>query len=64
MHKDLLDQAVSLATLDARKPKQANVRRAISSTYYDLFHLLVKSRPFGQVSPLRIGWKNPRRRAQ
>jgi len=41
MHKDLLDQAVSLATLDARKPKQANLRRAISSTYYALFHLLV-----------------------
>jgi hypothetical protein len=41
MHKDLLDQAVSLATLDAKKPKQANLRRAISSIYYALFHLLV-----------------------
>lgn len=41
MHKDLLDQAVSLAKLDAEKPKQANLRRAVSSTYYALFHLLV-----------------------
>ena len=41
MHKDLLDQAVSLAKLDAKKPKQANLRRAVSSTYYALFHLLV-----------------------
>jgi len=27
MHKDLLDQAVSLAMLGAKKPKQANLRR-------------------------------------
>ena len=41
MHKDLLEQAVRLAKLDAKKPKQANLRRAISSAYYALFHLLV-----------------------
>jgi uncharacterized protein (UPF0332 family) len=41
VHKDLLEQAVRLATLDARRPKQANLRRAISSAYYALFHLLV-----------------------
>lgn len=37
---DLLDQADQLATLDARRPKQANLRRSISSSYYALFHLL------------------------
>lgn len=42
MYSDLLDQAKSLATLDAKKPKQANLRRAISSTYYALFHFLVE----------------------
>ena len=41
MHKDLLEQAVRLAKLDAKKPKQANLRRAISSAYYAMFHLLV-----------------------
>jgi uncharacterized protein (UPF0332 family) len=41
VHKDLLEQAVRLAKLDARRPKQANLRRAISSAYYALFHLLV-----------------------
>ena len=37
---DLLAQARSLATSDAKKPKQANLRRAISSAYYALFHFL------------------------
>jgi uncharacterized protein (UPF0332 family) len=41
VHKDLLEQAIRLAKLDPRRPKQANLRRAISSTYYALFHLLV-----------------------
>ena len=41
MHEDLLKQAYRLATLDAKKPRQVNLRRAISSTYYALFHMLV-----------------------
>ena len=41
MYKDLLEQAARLAKLDAKKPKQANLRRAISSAYYALFHMLV-----------------------
>jgi hypothetical protein len=41
VYKDLLEQAYNLATLDAKKPRQANPRRAISSTYYALFHMLV-----------------------
>jgi hypothetical protein len=40
LHSDLLVQAQRLAQLDARRPKQANLRRAVSSTYYALFHLL------------------------
>lgn len=39
--KDLLAQAKTLADLDSGKPKQANLRRAISSAYYCLFHLLI-----------------------
>ncbi len=41
MYKDLLRQAHDLATLDALKPRQANLRRAVSSAYYALFHALV-----------------------
>lgn len=37
---DLLTQARSLATSDSNKPKQANLRRAVSSAYYALFHFL------------------------
>ena len=40
LHGDLLEQAVHLAQVDTRRPKQANLRRAVSSAYYALFHLL------------------------
>lgn len=38
---DLLVQARRLAELDSGKPKQANLRRAVSSAYYALFHLFI-----------------------
>lgn len=38
---DLLVQARHLALVDAGKPKQANLRRAVSAAYYSLFHLLL-----------------------
>jgi len=38
--QDLLAQAGLLARLDPRRPNQANVRRAASTAYYALFHLL------------------------
>lgn len=40
-HRDLLDQADLLAKREPRKPKQANLRRAVSGAYYAVFHLLV-----------------------
>jgi uncharacterized protein (UPF0332 family) len=40
-HDDLLDQSDHLARRDPRRPKQANLRRAVSTAYYALFHLLV-----------------------
>ena len=39
--KELLAQAKLLATKEARRPKQASLRRAVSASYYALFHLLV-----------------------
>lgn len=42
MHDDLLQQAQQLATLDPRRPRQANLRRAVSAAYYALFHFLIE----------------------
>ncbi|MBW3541909.1 MAG: hypothetical protein KY476_16695 [Planctomycetes bacterium] len=41
MHEDLLNQAERLAKLDPRRPRQTNLRRAVSSAYYAVFHFLV-----------------------
>ena len=38
---DLLVQAQDLTRKDRRKPKQASLRRAVSTAYYALFHLLI-----------------------
>jgi hypothetical protein len=40
-HDDLLKQAEGLARIDVAKPRQANLRRAVSSAYYAVFHFLV-----------------------
>lgn len=40
---DLLEQAEHLCRREARRPKQASLRRAISAAYYSVFHLLVAS---------------------
>jgi hypothetical protein len=43
VHQDLIAQARALAKLDAKgKPKQANLKRAVSAAYYALFHFLVE----------------------
>jgi hypothetical protein len=41
--EDLLAQARTLAGLDTTRPKQASLRRAVSTAYYSLFHLLLAS---------------------
>jgi uncharacterized protein (UPF0332 family) len=51
---DLVRQAEHLATKDPTKPLQASLRRAVSTAYYAVFHLLIEeavaavkfSRPF------------------
>lgn len=45
---DLLQQARQLAQIDPRRPKQANVRRAVSAAYYAVFHEVV-ARAVGSV---------------
>ena len=41
LHADLLKQAKLLAGKEPRRPLQASLRRAVSASYYALFHLLV-----------------------
>lgn len=41
LHTDLLRQARHLAVREPRRPLQASLRRAISASYYALFHFLV-----------------------
>jgi hypothetical protein len=41
LHRQYLQQARRLARLDPRRPQQGNLRRAVSTTYYALFHFLV-----------------------
>jgi len=38
---DLLEQAYHLARRERKHPKQASLRRAVSTAYYALFHLLI-----------------------
>ena len=40
-HDELLEQAQHLANRERKQPRQASLRRAISSAYYALFHLLI-----------------------
>jgi uncharacterized protein (UPF0332 family) len=51
----LLDQARHLATIDRKRPRQASLRRAVSTAYYALFHLLTIA--------AAANWKQPRLRA-
>lgn len=39
---DLLQQADHLATYEGVTPSQASLRRALSTAYYALFHLLIE----------------------
>lgn len=40
-HDDLLNQALHLVHKEPRNPRQASLRRAVSTAYYALFHLLI-----------------------
>jgi uncharacterized protein (UPF0332 family) len=51
---DLLEQARHLANREPKRPKQASLRRAVSTAYYALFHLL--------TSEAAKNWKRPAER--
>jgi uncharacterized protein (UPF0332 family) len=41
LHNDLLEQALHLAWREPKKPRQASLRRAVSTAYYALFQMLL-----------------------
>jgi hypothetical protein len=41
LHSQLIEQAHHLAARERRKPRQASLRRAVSTAYYALFHFLI-----------------------
>lgn len=54
---DLLAQARILVNFDTRRPKQASLRRAVSTAYYALFHLLTAAciQKFVPAAPKGLG---------
>jgi uncharacterized protein (UPF0332 family) len=54
--QDLLEQANHLANREPKRPRQASLRRAVSTAYYALFHLL--------VADAISHWNKPQQRAQ
>ena len=52
---DLLEQAYHLASREPKRPKQASLRRAVSTAYYALFHLL--------SSETAKNWRRPAERS-
>ena len=60
---DLLRQADQLAYSGTSKPRQADLRRAVSSAYYALFHLLVADGAAQAGSRLSVPGKMKIRRA-
>jgi hypothetical protein len=41
LHTDLIEQAEHLTWRESRWPRQASLRRAVSTAYYALFHMLL-----------------------
>lgn len=53
---DLLEQSRHLANREPRRPRQASLRRAVSTAYYALFHLLTAA----AVSNWKIARQRPK----
>ena len=52
MYDDLMDLAERIARLDTGKPRQAHLRRAVSTAYYAVFHFLVEESCAAQIGTL------------
>jgi len=56
--RDLLEQATHLANREPKRPKQASLRRALSSAYYALFHLLIHDSAFDAAPSAPAGLRD------
>ncbi len=56
LSSDLLAQARRLARNEPKKPKQASLRRSVSTAYYALFHFLIE-----EATKMMIGAANRRK---
>jgi uncharacterized protein (UPF0332 family) len=57
-HDDLLQQALQPVHKEPRNPKQASLRRGVSTAYYALFHLLISEAVqigTGRISEQHLG---------
>lgn len=54
MHQGLIEQARILARIDSGKPKQVNLRRAVSSLYYALFRYMADEACRGLVGTQHV----------
>jgi uncharacterized protein (UPF0332 family) len=54
--QDLLEQARHLANREPKRPKQASLKRAVSTAYYALFHLL--------TTAAVANWRTSRQRSE
>jgi uncharacterized protein (UPF0332 family) len=61
--RDLLEQAHHLATKEAKRPRQASLRRATSAAYYALFHLLAHDAAHQAAGPSPDGLRSLIQRA-
>jgi uncharacterized protein (UPF0332 family) len=52
--EDLLEQARHLANRERKRPRQASLRRSVSTAYYAFFHLL--------ISEATLNWRRPNQR--
>ena len=55
---DLILQAKMLANLEGRRPKQASLRRSVSTAYYGLFHFLIEESTYLVVGATPADEKN------
>ena len=59
MHDDLIALAKKIAELDPNRPRQANLRRAVSTAYYAVFHYLID-----EACCVQIGTQNSQKGVQ
>ena len=63
LHSDLIEQAEHLAKREHTRPRQASLRRALSTAYYALFHLLISDAALKLIPNVPANLRNQATRA-